>query len=122
MLVQRVVMPGGGPQSWTVLDDTGEVVEPVERYLAYLSAIERSPNTVRAYAISLKLWFDFLDSARLAWDQVGIEDVARFVAWLRARLRTWWCLQEKLAAGARRRSTATWLACSAFTTTIPAEA
>ena len=84
MLVQRVVMPGGGPESWTVLDDTGEVVEPVERYLAYLSAIERSPNTVRAYAISLKLWFDFLDSARLAWDQVGIEDVARFVAWLRA--------------------------------------
>jgi integrase len=77
-------MPGGGPESWTVLDDTGEVIGPVERYLAYLSAIERSPNTVRAYAISLKLWFEFLANARLAWDQVGIEDVARFVSWLRA--------------------------------------
>lgn len=84
MLVQRVVMPGGGPESWTVLDDTGEVIDPAERYLAYLSAIERSPNTVRAYAISLKLWFEFLAGAGLVWDQVGIEDVARFVAWLRA--------------------------------------
>jgi len=30
---------------------------------AYLTAIERSPNTVRAYAISLKLWFEFLQHA-----------------------------------------------------------
>ena len=64
VLVQRVLMPTGGAESWTVLDDTGEVIEPVERYLAYLSAIERSPNTVRAYAISLKLWFDFFDGGR----------------------------------------------------------
>jgi len=84
VLVQRVVMPGGGPESWTVLDEAGGVIEPVERYLAYLAAIERSPNTVRAYAISLKLWFEFLAGAGLVWDQVGIEDVARFVAWLRA--------------------------------------
>jgi len=26
------------------------VVEPVEQYLAWLSHLERSPNTVRAYA------------------------------------------------------------------------
>jgi len=84
VLVQRVVMHGGGSDSWTVLDDAGEVIEPAERYLAYLSAIERSPNTVRAYAISLKLWFEFLDGVGLVWDEVGIEDVARFVGWLRA--------------------------------------
>ena len=84
MLVQRVVMPVSGLESWTVLGDDGAVIAPVERYLAYLSAIERSPNTVRAYAVSLKLWFEFLAISGLAWDQVGIEDVARFVAWLRA--------------------------------------
>ena len=49
MLVQRVVMPLTGALSWTVLDDSGELVEPVESYLAYLSALERSPNTQRAY-------------------------------------------------------------------------
>ena len=77
-------MPGSGAESWTLLGDDGAVVEPVERYLAYLAAIERSPNTVRAYAVSLKLWFEFLGWAKLSWSEVGIEDVARFVAWLRA--------------------------------------
>jgi hypothetical protein len=31
------------------------VIEPAERYLAYLTAIKRSPNTVRAYAVNL-MW------------------------------------------------------------------
>ena len=84
MRVQRVIMPTGGAESWTVLDGAGDVIEPAEAYLAYLAAIERSPNTVRAYAISLKFWFEFLAEVDLAWDRVGIEDVARFVAWLRA--------------------------------------
>ena len=84
MLVQRVLMPGSGRESWTLLGDDGEVVEPAERYLAYLAAIERSPNTVRAYAVSLKLWFEFLQHAATRWDEAGVEDVARFVAWLRA--------------------------------------
>lgn len=84
MLVQRVVMPVSGAESWTLLGDDGEVVEPAERYLAYLAAIERSPNTVRAYAVSLKLWFEFLGWIEKNWDEVGIEDMARFVAWLRA--------------------------------------
>ena len=84
VLVQRVLMPGSGRESWTLLGDDGEVVEPAERYLAYLAAIERSPNTVRAYAVSLKLWFEFLRHAAVGWDEAGVEDVARFVAWLRA--------------------------------------
>ena len=39
MLVQRVLMPGSGRESWTLLGDDGEVVEPAERYLAYLTAV-----------------------------------------------------------------------------------
>ncbi len=77
-------MPGSGSVSWTVLGDDGAPVEAVESYLAYLAALERSPNTQRAYATSLKLWFEFLDRAGLVWGEVGVDDVARFVAWLRA--------------------------------------
>lgn len=84
MLVQRVIMPVTGVESWTVLGDDGAVVVPVERYLAYLCALERSPNTVRAYAVSLGLWFEFLGQAGVGWADAGVEDVARFVAWLRA--------------------------------------
>ena len=83
MIVQRVVMPVTDAVSWTVVDD-GVAVEPVEKYLAYLAALERSPNTVRAYALSLKFWFEFLAAVDVDWAAVGVEDVARFVSWLRA--------------------------------------
>ncbi len=43
--MQRVVMPVTGAVSWTVLGGDGATLEPVESYLAYLAALERSPNT-----------------------------------------------------------------------------
>lgn len=49
--VQRVLAPGSGVESWTVLGEDGCPVGPVERFLAYLSDIERSPNTVKAYGM-----------------------------------------------------------------------
>lgn len=83
MFVQRVVVPDSQRESWTVLGDDGRPVEPVERYLAYLSDIERSPNTVKAYAHDLKDWFVFLSERGLDWRLVRLEDVGEFVAWLR---------------------------------------
>src|SRR6266567_4914029 len=83
MRVQRVLMPGPGAESWTVLDDDQVPVEPVERFLAYLSSIEKSPNTVKAYAHDLKDWFAYLAGRHLDWQVVTVEQVAGFVAWLR---------------------------------------
>jgi site-specific recombinase XerD len=79
--VQRVIMPSG-VESTTVLRE-GVVVEPVDRFLAHLTAIERSPNTVKAYAHDLRDFFAFLESRELDWTRVTLEDVGRFVAWLR---------------------------------------
>ena len=101
--IQRVVMPVTGAESWTVLGDDGVVVAPAERYLAYLSGLERSPNTVRAYALSLRLWFEFLGLAGVGWAEAGPEDVARFVAWLRAPAENVIVLET----GAGQRSAAT---------------
>ena len=84
MMVQRVVMPVSGAVSWTVLGGDGAPVEPIEFYLSYLAGLERSPNTQRAYASSLKLWFEYLEGAGRSWSEVGVDDVARFVSWLRA--------------------------------------
>lgn len=84
MIVQKVVMPVTGAVSWTLLGDDGDVVAPVESYLAYLAALERSPNTQRAYAMTLKVWFEFLARVGRPWTEVAVEDVARFVSWLRA--------------------------------------
>ena len=54
MLVARVVMPDSRRESWTVLGPDGVPVGPVERYLAFLTDVERSPNTVKAYAHDLR--------------------------------------------------------------------
>jgi integrase/recombinase XerD len=83
MLVQPVVMPGSGAWSWTVLGDDDVPVGPVERFLAYLTDIERSPNTVKAYAHDLKDFWEFLGCRDLDWRQARLEDVGEFVAWLR---------------------------------------
>jgi integrase/recombinase XerD len=83
MLVQRVSPPGSRVESWTVVGDDDVPVVAIERYLSYLSSIERSPNTVKAYAHDLKDYFVFLDQRGLDWREVRLEDVGEFVAWLR---------------------------------------
>ncbi len=82
VIVHRVLT--GSAESWTVLGDDGLPAEPAEAYLAYLAALERSPNTLRAYAHSLAMWLEFLGGQRTGWREAGVEQVARFVAWLRA--------------------------------------
>jgi integrase/recombinase XerD len=76
MLVQRVLSPVSSLESWTVLGDDDLPVAPVERYLAYLTDIERSPNMVWAYAHDLKDYFTFLDGRGLDWREVRLEGSA----------------------------------------------
>jgi integrase/recombinase XerD len=83
MLVQRVIPPVGQLESWTVLGDDDVPIAPIERYLAFLTDIERSPNTVKAYAHDLKDYFSFLAQRGLDWREVRLEDLGEFVAWLR---------------------------------------
>jgi integrase/recombinase XerD len=83
MLVQQVVVPGSGTLSWTVLGDDDVPVVPVDRFLAYLTDIGRSPNTVKAYAHDLKDYWDFIRFRALDWREARLEDVGEFVAWLR---------------------------------------
>jgi len=83
VLVTRVVSPVSSRESWTVLGDDDAPVAPIERYLRYLTDIERSPNTIKAYAHDLKDWFTFLADRGPDWTAVQLEDVGGFVSWLR---------------------------------------
>ena len=79
---QRVAIPEG-ERTWTVLDGEHRVVVPVEQFLEYLRMLGRSPNTVKSYARALALWWQFLTVYELAWDWVRVEDLGRFLGWLR---------------------------------------
>ena len=81
MLVHPVV-PGSGTRSWTVLGDDDVPVVPVDRFLAYLTDIGHSPNTVKAYAHDLKNYWEFISFRSLDWREARLEDVGEFVAWL----------------------------------------
>jgi len=83
VFVQRVVVADSRLESWTVVGDDAAPVEPAERYLAFLTDVGRSPNTVKAYAHDLKDWFVFLAGRSTDWREVRLEDVGEFVAWLR---------------------------------------
>lgn len=78
-------------------------VEPVERYLAWLSRIERTPTTVRAYAHDLKIYWTFLIDHAIAWDAVTLEQLGRFTGWLRQPADN----VVVLASGTPRRSAGT---------------
>jgi integrase/recombinase XerD len=82
MRVQTVDLGGGG-RTWTVVDASGLTVAPVEAYLESLRIGGRSPNTVRAYAKGLQLWWEFVVAAELDWREVGAADVGAFLSWLR---------------------------------------
>jgi hypothetical protein len=71
MLVHPVVVPGSGTLSWTVLGDDDVPVVPVDRFLAYLTDIGRSPNTVKAYAHDLKDYWSWISLRGLDWREAG---------------------------------------------------
>ena len=82
-VVQRARIPGSDRLVWLVVGEDHLLVEPIRCYLAYLDDVERSPNTLRAYAHHLKLFWEYLAWAKLAWTDVGLGQLARFMAWLR---------------------------------------
>src|SRR4051812_32907674 len=65
------------------MEDDRRPVAPVEAFLAWLSRIERSPNTVHAYAQDLKAFWEFLTARGLTWDRLTLEQFGLFTAWLR---------------------------------------
>ena len=83
MLVHPVVVPGSGTRSWTVLGDDDVPVVPVDRFLAYLTDIGRSPNTVKAYCARPEGLLGSSSGFRgLDWREARLEDIGEFVAWL----------------------------------------
>lgn len=79
---QRVTLRDG--HTWTVVDDGGRVVVPIESYLEFARQSGYSPNTLRSYAKSLALWSTHLARSGREWDAVQLTDFGSFLQALRA--------------------------------------
>lgn len=81
MKVQRIRLPDR--MSWLVLDDSYVPVQPILSYLKFLHDLDRSPNTIRAAAHHLKLFWEFLRDEHLDWTEIDVARLAAFITWLR---------------------------------------
>ena len=79
--VQKRVLPDDRG-CYELVGDAGGV-EPANRYLLYVSNLDRSPNTVRAYATDLRLWVGWLEGLTRPWESADLELLGEFVHWLR---------------------------------------
>src|SRR6266516_70466 len=83
MKVQRVRLPNTDLVSWMVLDDDYAPVLPILSYLKFLHDLDRSPNTIRATAHRLKLFWEYLCDEHLSWSEMDVAQLAAFITWLR---------------------------------------
>jgi integrase/recombinase XerD len=83
MKVQRVRLPGTDCVAWLVLDDSYLPVQPILSYLTFLQNLDRSPNTIRATAHRLKLFWEYLRDEHLGWKEMDVAQLAAFIPWLR---------------------------------------
>lgn len=86
MQVQRIYLPNSEQPTWIVLGNDYLPIKPVIEFITYYENIERSPNTIRSYAHHIKLFWEFLHDSKLQWTDIGLSELAAFVAWLRSPL------------------------------------
>src|ERR1700738_512184 len=101
MRVQEIVTPQYHHKRYVVIDESGNLVIPVVRYLKYLDTIGRARNTLRSYAQSLSLYFTYLAQQDLDYQEVMLDDLGGFVLWLKNPYRSLKVLPVQPIAQAR---------------------
>lgn len=77
------VIPRPGVPRFVVVDALGEEFAPATEYLLELAATDRSPQTVRTYALSLLRFLRFLWAVGVSWEQATSLEARDFVLWAR---------------------------------------
>lgn len=72
-----------GRTRYFLTDDSGEPVQAVMRYLKFRDNQGMARNTLRLNCYQLQSFFTYLTEADRSYDQVTIDDLAEFMAWLR---------------------------------------
>jgi integrase/recombinase XerD len=93
----RRVLLSGLVESWAVIGPDLRPVAVLDEYLAWLTHIERSPNTVEAQARDLRLFWVFLAECGLGWEEVDLAALGVFTAWARRPAENVVVLHEQAA-------------------------
>ena len=80
MRVQEVKLENN-QRRYLLVDNNGLPIIPVAKYLKYIDNGEKSFNTQKTYAYSLKLYFEYLQEVGVDYRTVNI--LSDFVGWLR---------------------------------------
>ena len=80
MKVQKIRIRG--QTSWVLVGNDYLPIDPVTDYLQHLSALKKSPNTVKNYAHHLKLFWEFLEAHSLDWTECWEKELGEFMLWL----------------------------------------
>ena len=72
-----------GKVRYYLADDSGVPVQPVLKYLKFRDNAGYARNTLRMHCIHLKHFFTYLGEAGKDYEQVNIDDLAGFLAWLK---------------------------------------
>jgi len=94
---------GGIVRRVALIDDVGDEVVPVSRFLSHLADSAYSPNTVCAYAYDLRHVTQFLNERSLTWNDFRPSTALEFLGYLRRVPCRLWVPRTSSAAVANRR-------------------
>ena len=80
MQVQKVKVRG--QTTWILIGKDYLPIDPVTDYLQHLTALSKSPNTIKNYAHHLKLFWEFLEAYSLDWTECWEKELGEFMLWL----------------------------------------
>ncbi len=75
------VVEDGGPAPWLVVDDGGEPVRPIQRFLVEFAARGNRPGSVRSYAYDLLRWWRWLRLLDMPWERATSTEVRDYALW-----------------------------------------
>jgi len=68
---------------YVVMDEEGKLVGPIVQYLKYLDRIGSARQTLRSYAAALRQYWEFVSQEQFDWQHITLDDLSRFVLWLK---------------------------------------
>ncbi|WP_016888819.1 tyrosine-type recombinase/integrase [Mycobacteroides abscessus] len=79
---ERTMMPGGAPGQFVVIDGDFEFHAEACRYLGWLRAMDRSPNTERVYAGRVARFLTYCESERLDWRNITARELTSYLKYI----------------------------------------